>query len=193
MDIFTVGLMYWFLIVTAVFSINIGQIHNFLIALILLQCIGIIWEFDVFLETDMYNFLSEYLNMENLRNDAIKYITLHTKKWKRILLFPVKRLLQFFLKDNAESSDDLRFLSKGEKRKLFIYVLFLIVGILFTTFEYLFYTIPIDVTYVSYGINDVIKAIQQLDIILLTKSIAVITLITYDYFLLLYLRMKVKR
>jgi hypothetical protein len=193
MDLLIVGLIYWFLLATRVLGFTIGQGYNFLIAIILLELIAVIWQFDAFLETDMYNFLSEYLGIENLRNDALKYISLHTKKWKKILFFPIKRLLLFFAKDYTVSSDDLRLLNKSDKRKLFIYVLFLIAGIVFTTLEYIFYTIPALFTFISTVSTDIIRTTQHFDLISLTKSSLVMVLITYQYFLLLYLRIRKKK
>ena len=205
MDLFIVGTIYWFLIAAKLLNIELGSAYNFFIAVILINFMGTLWLFDVFLETDMYNFLSEYLGMENLRNDALKYITLHTKRWKRVLLFPVKRVLLLFPKNYADTSDDLRLLSKSERRKLFIYVFVLIIGMMLTSLEFIFYTIPRDYTYLAAAVRDLLLAVKNVDItsfsrssgmiitalvIPLLKSGAIIVIVLFNYVLLILLKNK---
>jgi len=190
MDLFIVGLLYWVLIATEYLHLNIGQLHNFFIALILSEFLAVIWQFDAFLETDVYNFLSDYLGMENLRNDAIKFIALHTKTWKKVLLTPVRRLLLAFSSDYTKTSDDLRLLNKSERKKLFLYVIVLIAGMTFTTLEFIFYNIPRDYTFIAEALRSIIFSIKQLDGIAILKSTIIVVLVLFDYVLLLLLKNK---
>lgn len=189
-DLILIGLIFWFLSIAKIFGWELGLIHNFFIALILSQALAIIWQFNVFLETDMYNFISEFLGMENLRNDAIKYIVSHTKRWKKILLFPVKKTLMFFAKDSYNSGDDFRMLSKSEKKKLFIYVLVLVMGMIFMTIQFIFYTIPRDYTYIVDAVNGLIRTAGTLDVLLILKSVIITVLVLFDYVLLIFLKIK---
>lgn len=190
MDLIIAGFLYWFLVIANILHIPVGQVHDFTVAIILIQLVGLIWQFNVFLETDMYNFLSEYLGIENLRNDALKYISLHTTKWKRFFLSPIKGVLRFFRTDYLELSDDLRLLNQSEKKKLFIYIFVLIIGMVFTSLEFVFYTIPRDLTFLTEAVQDFLITFRRIDFVSLLKPLIIILIILLDYILLLFLRNK---
>jgi hypothetical protein len=185
-DLFIVGLIYWFFVYTNLTHMHIGIIHNFLLAVILMQILGIIWEFNIFLETDVYNFLSEYMGFENLRSDAFKSVSHHLAKWKLSFLSPIKR---FFTSENITTeSDDLRLMDKATRKKLLIYIFVLIGGLIFVTLQYIFYSIPRDVTFILEGMKDASLASHPFDPVTFFKSVIVIILVVYDYFLLFYLK-----
>ena len=188
-DIFIVGVLYWFLFISKIANIHLGLLYNFFIAVILLELLGIVWQSNVFLETDLYNFLSEYLSIDNLRSDAIKYIKLQTKKWKQVLFFPFQQVLLFFLQNRLQATDDLRVLSKSEKNKLRIYVIFLIGGLLFITIEFIFYSIPRDFTFIVISLRDMMQPAKNKDITVI-KSLFIICLVLLDYVLLVILKGK---
>lgn len=188
-DLFIIGLIYWIFAYTKLFHINIGILYNFLLAIILMQVIGIIWEFNIFLETDVYNFLSEYLGFENLRTDAFKSMMSRFPKSNLLHLFR-----HFFQTDDlAQEGDDLRMMSSAARKKLFIYIYILIGGLIVITLQYIFYSIPRDITYIVDGIKDTIVALRPFDPIVFFKSIIVIFLVSYDYFLLFYLKIISKK
>lgn len=64
------------------YGIDLGVIDSYMHAIVLVQVISIIWEFNLFLETDVYLFISDLLKMDNLRSDSLKYIYSHLKKVK---------------------------------------------------------------------------------------------------------------
>jgi hypothetical protein len=189
-DLLIVGLLYWFITFTELFHLKIGLLQNFLITVVLMEIIGIIWEFNVYLETDLYNFLSEYLNIEFLRNDSLKFIYEHINKSKKIYLYPIKDLVKGISTDFVQKSDDLRVMNKDTRRKLLFYIYILIAGLVITTLQYIFYAIPRDFTFIYQGLRDSAYAVKTSNIILLSKSIIIIALVAFDYFLLFYLLLK---
>lgn len=190
LDLVIIGAIYWILLIAKFYNIQLGSIYHLLSALVITQIISLLWQLNVFLETDLYNFLSEYLGIENLRNDVLKYIELHTKKWKKVLLFPVSRILLFFSSEYSESSDDLRMLHKSERRSLQIYIIVLVVGMFLITGEFILYTLPRDYIYLTEATLDLLMALKSLDFISVFKYLVIIILVSLNYILLLFLKNK---
>lgn len=190
LDLVIIGAIYWILLIAKFYNIQLGSIYHLLSALVITQIISLLWQLNVFLETDLYNFLSEYLGIENLRNDVLKYIELHTKKWKKVLLFPVSRILLFFSSEYSESSDDLRMLHKSERRSLQIYIIVLVVGMFLITGEFILYTLPRDYIYLTEATFDLLMALKSLDFISVFKYLVIIILVSLNYILLLFLKNK---
>jgi putative peptide zinc metalloprotease protein len=192
-DCFFVALLYWFIIITKVVHMNNTVLDSFIFAVILCEVTGVIWQFDIFLETDMYNFLTEYLNIEFIRNDALKYIEQNSEKWKIILFFPIKKYLNFFMKDYAKNSDDLRLFSYNDRKKIKVFIILLIGGLISSTFIYGFYSIPRDITYVFQSINDIVQQYHRMNIIGIVKSLTILAMIAFDYSLIFILWFKHKK
>jgi len=81
-DLVTISCIYWLLYLCMLYGIDLGVIDSYMHAIVLVQVISIIWEFNLFLETDVYLFISDLLKMDNLRSDSLKYIYSHLKKVK---------------------------------------------------------------------------------------------------------------
>lgn len=180
-DFLIVGVLYWFTIVTKIYHMNFAVLNSFFIAVILCELAGIVWQFDVFIETDMYNFLTEYLNIEFIRNDAIRYFEQHTEKWKKLLFLPIKKMLKYYVKGIADNTDDLRLLNYSERKKIKIFIGLLIVGLITSTSIFIFYSLPRDIIFVYQSFQDIILEYHRRDFISLGKYLVVITLTVFDY------------
>ncbi len=190
LDIILSGLFYWLLLISAFYGMQLGSLHQLLIAIILMQLISFLWQLNVFLETDLYNFVSDYLGIENLRSDAVKYIVSHTKHWKKIALFPIKKILMFFSANSSSGSDDLRLLTKQERKKLLIYVFILILGIIFITLEFLFIELPRDLIFITQAASNLLEAFRNMQFIDILKSMLMISIILLNYLMLIILKFR---
>lgn len=187
-DLIVIATIYWIFYLSSLFQINLGILYHLFLTIILLEILSIVWEYSVFLETDIYNFLSEFLNSENLIDNAKKFFATHAK---RFIPKPFRRGFFDLLELNhLEAVDDFRTFSKSEKSKLLIFYLVFIIGLVFVTIQYIFYILPTDVTFITAGIADLTHAWINSDIILIIKAIFFLLLTTYQYFILFYLKMK---
>jgi putative peptide zinc metalloprotease protein len=175
-DCLLIAFLYWFIIFSKILHSNVSVLDSFFLALILCEITGIIWQFDIFLETDMYNFLTEYLNIEYIRNDAIKYIEQSSEKWNKIFYESLKKYLKFAAHNYRNDSDDLRLLSYNDRKKIKIFILLLVIGLISSTLIFVFYSIPRDIIYVFQSLTSVSQAYHKENIIALIKSTIIIVL-----------------
>lgn len=191
-DFLIISLLYWFIFIISIIHAQSGFLRNFFSLIILLEVTGIIWQYNVFLETDMYNFLSDYLNVENLRGTTRKFLLRKVHAWKNQLLQPLKKLLTKLLYNakDFEASDDLRFLNIANRRKITIYSFIFISGLLFYTLQYVLLLIPRDITFLFQGASNLFTALLKGNILKIFESIILLLLLTYQYILLLYLATK---
>ncbi len=194
-DLVTISCIYWFCYVCALLSIDLGIISSYLFAIVLVQIISIIWEFNLFLETDVYLFVSDFLKMDNLRNDSLKYMHSHLKKIKGRFsrLFIAAPIKLFSSYSQSSSVDDLRFFNKQEKRELAYYCLMMALGFVFIMLQFLFLSIPREIVFITGSIKGILEAIEYTDLTLLLKQATLLFLLTYQYFLLIYIRINKKR
>ncbi len=194
-DLVTIACIYWFCYVSALLGISLGIVYGYLHAIVLLQIISIIWEFNLFLETDVYLFISDMLKMDNLRNDSLKYMYSHLKKIKlRFLRACIEMLFKLFSKySNYSSIDDLRFFNKQDKRKLFYYCLLMVLGFVFIVLQFVFLSLPRELIFIVGSIKGIFEAFQYADWMLLLKQAALLFLLTYQYLLLVYIRINKRR
>lgn len=136
----------------------------------------------------MYNFLSDYMNISFLRNDALNYLSLHTESLQWIIFRPMKKFFGLFSENEYSDKDDLRSFTKLEKRKLVFYIIILILGIIFVTLQFIFYSLPRDLTFLFGGVQGMIQAYNTNYAIGFGKSMGLVFLLSYDYVLLLYLK-----
>lgn len=193
LDLLVIGSIYWFICIAFFAHWQLGIAYKLLLAVVLTEILGIIWQFNVFLETDIYNFLSDYLGIENLRSDALKFIDTHIDKTNKLIFIPIKRLLSFFSKEEFKNTDDFRFLRKTEKKKIYLYVVLLVIGLTFTTLEYVFYTIPRDFTFIVQSIETSMVAMRQSNFFAFIKSLTIIIMVLFEYSLLIILKLREKK
>jgi len=193
-DFFIIAGLYWLLFIISKFNFSFIILEKLIFAVILLLINAIIWQYNVFLETDMYNFLSDYLGEENLKINAEKFLGLKIKKWQKpSLKGPKQMLLKLFMNKNVEQEgEDFRFVSKTEKKHFLIYSLILTSGIIFMTLNYAFFIIPREIVFFASSFQNIILALKKTDFIELIKNIILLFLISFQYILLMVIHFRKK-
>ena len=170
------------------YGIDLGVIDSYMHAIVLVQVISIIWEFNLFLETDVYLFISDLLKMDNLRNDSLKYMHSHLKKIKGRFsrLFIAAPIKLFSSYSQSSSVDDLRFFNKQEKRELAYYCLMMALGFVFIMLQFLFLSIPREIVFITGSIKGILEAIKYTDLTLLLKQATLLFTYIPVFFVNLY-------
>ncbi len=193
-DFLVIALCYWLMLAADTHFIELGTLRSILPAVILLNIQGIVWQYNAFLRTDMYNFLSDFLDHENLHANTVRFIARRLQSVEKSLHIQFPRFIRNAVLENAEikESDDLRILRKGEKKQISIYSFILITGIIFISIQFIFFILPREFTFVGYATEGLIKALQNADTVNAFKSLFVISMMIYQYFFVLFLVHKSK-
>ena len=93
--------------------------------LIFIEVIGIVWEFRIYIRTDIYYVLSNILNQRNLYKGSLNYFK--------------QKIKSLFVK----SDSDIDKISSKQKSSYMIFFTILIIGSLFTVGSYIFFIIPV--------------------------------------------------
>ncbi len=187
-DFFIISLSYWILFLSNNLHWNIPLLSALLPAIILIEIGALIWQYNAFLETDMYNFLSDFLKEENLRINTQKYLTLKIAKIR--LLKPIKNIGSQILAKADMPPDDFRFLTKTGRRHFVFYALILVSGMVLMTANYLLFIIPREITFISKSTQMVTHSFLKNDLIGLIKNVILFVLVIYQYLLLIWLRIR---
>ncbi|MDQ3098634.1 MAG: hypothetical protein M3Q44_02715 [bacterium] len=150
-DFMVIALIFWIFNMADAHNYDLGLLRNFLSSVILIQIIGVIWQFNIYLQTDIYNFFSDFFGQENLYINSIKYIGLKIKHMQ--LPKTVKRglLRVFYTEDVIKSSDDLRSFTLLDRRPLVIYSCLLIVGLLIASLNLLLFSVPRGLIFITFS------------------------------------------
>lgn len=189
-DMLVIASMYWIFSISNLFGWELGSMFPLMKTIILIEVIGIIWEFNVYVETDMYNFFQELFDFEDLRGSAKKYIQKKIDRTVQIIGTPFVKNTSQLLTRSSTTIDDFRYFRKKEKRILIVYCMILLLGLLFTGTQFVIFSIPRDLHYLKTAAIDLVRGWQDVDLIVLFKSSSLIFLILHEYVLLLYFRTK---
>lgn len=153
-------------------------------AIVLLNIQGVIWQFNLFLQTDLYNFISDFLENDNLHNNSMLFII--EKIQKSRFLSPLSKTLNLkkIKTKLIPDADDIDILDISERRHLILYSILFIAGIIFISLQYLAFIIPRDLFFISTSINEIIKAVTIKNLSGILGSLALIFLVTWKYFAL---------
>ena len=194
--VFWAGIIFDFFSVAAIISlfyfwdmqqIDVGLLLPLLKLFIIKQLISIAWEFGSFLETDVYNSLTEVLDQPNLSLDARKYLWNKIRKVTAPPLLWLKKLLRatFLSKRITGEADDLRNFTKKENKTFLIYGVFYIWGILLTSLTYILFTIPFLVTVLIKIVQEFMDQVGANEPIGVPRFLLTLSLALMEYIILL--------
>lgn len=124
----------------------LGQTTKALLNVIMLtEITSVIWQFNIYLQTDMYNYLSDQLSENNLYANTQKYIGKYLQKSSVNIL---RRISPIFLSSEVQKhSDTLTSLTKRDLKYIHGYAILLSLGIVFLGFDYLYLILYKDCLY----------------------------------------------
>ena len=188
-DFLVIALCYWIMFLVDTFQIEIGLFRLLLPAIIVLNIQGIVWQYNAFLKTDMYNFLSDYLNHDNLHANTIRFIYRKMRSFEHYCHFKFPGFIRNRISHHPEleDADDLRYLHATERKQLTIYSFILVTGIIFITIQFIFFIFPREFIFVSFAAQGFVKAMSDLNFIEALKSLLVLCMMVYQYFFVLFL------
>ncbi len=189
-DMLMIGLIYWFLLYAHLQNIPLGSIETLLKCVVLVLFSGICWQLNAYLETDIYYVISDYLNQQNLYEDAKKLFVSKVSGFRINGTRTIKKLLYFFTGENEKTSNDLRAFTKKQKQQLSVYIILFFTGITVTTVYYFLFIFYREVLYMQKGIEMFYNALYSSNFWDAVRAMGLIFLILYQYVLLLYLFIK---
>jgi hypothetical protein len=194
-DLLIISILYWIIYLSRLFSYNLGILQSFFYAVIILKFSSILWQFNIYFETDLYNLFSDMVHQYHLKQDVIKNMGVHVRKWRIPLVRKItKHLLSMFLsEDIIEESDDLRYLKKYDRRILNIYLVLVVLGFSLTTINYILFIIPREFRYLLLAAQNLIFYTALKDIGSFVKTIVFLIMVCYQYVLLFFLLKKRKK
>lgn len=186
-DMLIIAVIIWTFKICEILGIPLGTWANLLSVIILIEITGIVWEFSVYLETDIYNFLSDYFDQDNLYSDTKHFLNIHLSGLRRGILKPfTSPLLNLFLRPGkSETLNDQRTFTRRQKNIFLTYSLFFIVGLVLTSLVYLFYTLPKDILFIYRSLDLLRISIYRNNFLDIFKSTATFILSVFPLIMLI--------
>ncbi len=194
LEAFLASFCFWILWISQIYSIDLGVLNSLFKMVILTTLYGILWQFSAYLETDVYNFLEDYLNQDNLYIDTKRLIYLRFLKiqekyplWN-FLFKPVIAIFKKFMfnKDVTEKANDLRTFIHRKLRHLKIYSVFFLIGIAISLLIFMSISLPKDIEYLLRSIAELRIGFHQGSLFQIFKSVIVFIVVIQSYLILLY-------
>lgn len=191
-DLVLIALSYWLILLNDMQFLSLGYWRGILFALILSKITGVIWEFNVYLETDVYNFFADYIGEGNLYTDTKRYLG---RKSQSLHIPYLRKTAQFFsklflTKDVLENSNDLRFFSQLERRELKWYSIFMIIGLLFSLFSFICLVLPREIWFVLFAVAQLYQGYLGHNLIMVLESLFILFFFLYSYIVLFIIMMR---
>lgn len=190
-DFLFISAGYWCMRLIDSFAPDLLTVKLFLKLYIVMLVSNIIWQYSIFLETDMYNALSEYLGIENLRMVTIKFLLHKIRKFPKVarVIGPMAKGLYRSRKVSGTDDDSRSFL-KNKRTQLFLYSCILISGIAFAIIELGLFRIPREFVIVRDSLVTMISSFQREKVEEFMKAGIVIVLMLYRYVVLIFLEVR---
>ncbi len=190
-DFFLISLNYWLILLGRITGNS--QFESILKFDTVILIGNVVWQFNIFLETDMYNFLSEYMDDEHLRANTIKkFLHVLARFTSYIPQFLQERFENLISHYPYGEADDLRTLNKGQKNRMMIYMIILMVGLGGALGELIFLRLPREAYFIYKSIIDILINGLLWNWTHILKSLFVIFLLIYQYLILYILTKKAK-
>ncbi len=186
-DLFIIATIMWVYQISQLFNFQLGFIGNLLPVIVLIEIMGIVWQFSAFLETDLYNILCAYWSQDNLYIDTKHFLSLRISHWHNPGIVWLKRffLRTIFQMKFFSEANDLRYFTHKERRQFLTYGIFYVAGILFNTLLFIFVSIPLTILFLKGGITSLWWAARTLNLIEIVKSLLILFILMYSDMLLL--------
>src|SRR3989344_2995184 len=186
-DMLLAATIYWVFIASWAFSVNLGILGPFLNSIFLSLVVGVVWEFNMYLETDTYNFFSDSLDQDNLYNNTKKYLYNRVRQWRNPLLILLRDLLIRFMfsRKRLSETDDMRLFSPNERKIIHFFSIYYIIGLVVSTILFFTITLPRDIKFIGGSFGLLIVSISLGDAIGFVESLIIIILAIFPNALLI--------
>jgi len=193
-DFFFVSLLYWLIRILDVFFPDLTVLKMFFKANIVILVSRIIWQYNIYLETDMYNAVSEYLKIDYLRQSAVTYI-LHKIHRLSLLtrIFSHKVAIGHAAAKATTGHIRLSDFTKNQQQYLLVYALVLVTGFIMIIVDTVLFQLPREYTLIRGSVVKIITSVQASNLVEVAKSALVILLISYQYILIFITRVRESR
>jgi hypothetical protein len=179
----------WVLFLSDYFHIDLGFLSHIFSLTILISFLGIVWQFGIFIETDLYNFFSDYLDWPDLNRDSRKFI-LRTvvKKSHGLLRQLLMRVARYFkVVSFLKTGWSVGTLSRRRRGQLVLYSILMIIGLPVSLLTYLYFTVFRDFTLVTISLSYLVFSFNAHNYGDVVKMGFVTFFLTYTYFIYIFL------
>lgn len=147
-------------------------LYKFIQQIVLLEWLGILWQFFFFMKTDIYYIFSDIINYNDILDDTIKLIK------------------NYLLKIIYKQSKNKQQLSKKKRVMLMGYSLFFTLGIFLIWIRFFTYFIPINVQVYTWSFHEIMQGFTLKRNRTFAKGILVVLIETLQISLMFYLNFK---
>ncbi len=176
-------------VVWSLYLLSPGE-HQLVISLLkavgVMQLAKIIWQCNIFLETDVYNILSELTDHDNLRDTTKLWLYRKVQAMNTLPQLLKKALAKVLY--NAETKaygQTYADLTADEQRHIRWYSFILLVGVGFVLLRFSLYTLPRDLVFLKSGLSQLIDGLSQGQLIEVSKAFLLLLLVLFNYLLLI--------
>ncbi|KKQ43639.1 MAG: hypothetical protein US62_C0045G0011 [Candidatus Woesebacteria bacterium GW2011_GWA1_37_8] len=186
-DVFLIATIYFVFVISKLVGIDLDLVGSFLNSVVILLIVGIVGEFNMFLETDLYNFFTDYLNQDNLYNDTKRYLINVANKWNKPLLMPIKKLLKkvMFSQNLLVRTNNPSTITKSDRNVIHFFSYYYIAGIFMATILVISITLPRDFKFIVDSLEIYTTSVSSRDVIGILKSFIIILLAIFPNILLI--------
>lgn len=175
-------------------NIDIGIYETWGYSLLIIFITGIVWQYNVYLKTDMYNFLSDLFDEEHLQANTRKYLGRFVSQFPDMPFKPIKNLLKKIIinKETEYEAEDLRQYSKKEKKLIFLYGILFITGMVGLIATFALIDIPKKIIAVYKTIMSITSSIASGNLFIVVRQMLLLLLMVYQYIIFAILSRKGK-
>lgn len=160
-----------------------GALRALLLAIVLVNMRNVLWQLNIFLQSDIYNYFSDFLENDNLHNNASSLIAQKLRPWKKGLFRPLASLFLFFLNEKTleKRADALENLDADERRQIALYCLILFLGLTLVSYQYLAFLVPRDIVFISGALGMVGRSAINRQMVGLAEGMLLFILVIWKY------------
>lgn len=194
-ELMVIALIMWIFALFDTYALSLGSLYPIFKMTILLHMIGLIWQFFTFLQTDLYNILSDFMSHDNLYDNTRKFIASKLSIFKHTFFAPFTKIITkiIFPYESQLAADNFHFLSKKEKIEIISYSIYVLIGLFISAYFSLYLVFGRDFILFWKSVQIGISATRNGELFFALKSFATAILIIDLYILTVVLILKRKR
>jgi putative peptide zinc metalloprotease protein len=174
---------------------GLSKFHPVFMVILLLQFNAILWEFGTFYRTDVYYFLTDLFNEDDIKLDSQRFLF---KKFAKIDFSILDKFKSFLKQLNGKKAElkfsgDLRRITKKQKKLYYVYFVISILGLIANMFMFATVTLPKYLLFNYLAVGYYMNSIWHMNIIEAFFAFLVFVIINDNIIVLSYLIYKDKK
>lgn len=186
-DLFQIALVYMFLAYLIASGNSSSVLKDVALLYILTAFLGILWQSNVYVKTDMFNLIEDLLHQGNLYEDTKWYLTHKLMVSRNFLLHKAYVVAKPFINPVViqDEADKLSEMSYADKLLIRRYSIFVLIGIVISTVFFVTITLRRDLQFLLFSLNNIRIYIPQFMVGEIVKELVVVVFVLLSYLFLI--------